>query len=157
MKIIIFLLPVTLLISGCAQVNTTQDDNEFRDKVAKEAEQKRKISEEMKRKAKKEEQEYIQKAKDTGCYDHALGVSKQLFSLALKYYGTNPSTVTETPELWAETATRACVDGYDAAKTNQPPALLDQYMYSIGLITNDPFQYRAISNSLYWGYGRAMR
>lgn len=103
------------------------------------------------------EKEYLNKANDTGCSSFALDHSKKLFSLALKYYGANPGSVTETPQMWAESATRACVSGYDAGKTNQPPALLDQYMYSIGSITNDPFHYRAISDSLYWGYKRAMR
>jgi len=157
MKNKVSIIAFACALSGCASSMNpiTNQDHAEESKVEKVKhkswqEQQREIDEQN-------EKEFLKKANDTGCYSYALNHSKVLFSLALKYYGTNPSAVTENPQMWAESATRACVSGYDAGETNQSPALLDQYMYSMGSITNDPFHYRAISDSLYWGYKRAMR
>lgn len=98
-----------------------------------------------------------QTAKDTGCSDYALTSSKSYYQMAMKYYGTNPSSVSETPEQWAAMAAQACVSGYEAGLSGQPQSIIDRHLYSIQDNFIDPFQYKAVAGAMYWGYGRSMR
>ncbi|WP_147196060.1 hypothetical protein [Pantoea sp. CCBC3-3-1] len=156
MKKLAFLVLYSAVISGCSSpphqsANSKQSQYEMdRAKAVK-------IENSMREQKIKADQELDLKAFNSGCAKHAIESSKQYFSMAKKYYGTNSSTVTETPQSWAMAATEACVSGYDAGVTNQPQSMLDRYLYSIRGVIDNPFQYKAIADSMYWGYGRSIR
>lgn len=157
MKSHLLLLLSIFLVSGCSSTENRKIDQTKKSSTSEPSHAKAEMEKRRLDAEKKEDEEYRKVSSEIGCQSYSLQHSKQLFSMALKYYGTNPSTVTISPELWAETANRACYSGYSAGKSGQSMAILEQYMFSAGQSVSSPFEYRAVSDALYWGYGRSMR
>lgn len=156
MKRAILILLSSAVLSACASTSSqtgSQKDSQYEIDRAKTV----KIENSMREQQIKADQEFDIKAIDSGCVKHAVEASKRYFSMAQQYYGTNPSTITESPQNWATLATQACVLGYEAGVSNQPQSMLDRHLYSIRGDFTNPFQYKAVVDSMYWGYGRSIR
>lgn len=151
----IFIMAISVAISSCAAPVTTEvkKTSHYELDRARTA----KIEKSMQESQRKSNDEYRAKAESSGCNAHALETSKRFFEMATKYYGTNPETITETPEDWASIATQSCVSGFEAGLSGQPQSLLDNHLFEIRYNFTNPFQYKAVAESMYWGYGRAKR
>lgn len=154
---IIFLSLLIISITGCSSEATRPLKGTGR--AEPESDRSKTLAIEAKMKAQEDanQKDYANKLRSTGCDAYSLKISKQMFSMAMKYYGTSSSSVSDTPEGWALIAQRACVSGYSAGESTQPQATLDSYLYSISNTMTDPFQFRAVSGAMYWGYGKAMK
>lgn len=156
MKRTAFLVLYAAFLSGCSSPSVQparHEKSQYEIDRAKTV----KIENSMREQKIKGDQEFDLKAFNSGCVKHAIEASKKYFSMAQKYYGTSHSMVTETPQSWSMVATQACVLGYDAGVSNQPQSMLENYLYSIRGEIDNPFQYKAIADSMYWGYGRSIR
>lgn len=156
MKKAVFLILFSVALAACSDSPYQTRANKS-PQYEKDRERSANIEKSMREQQIKADQEFDIKALDSGCVKHATEASKTYFKMAKQYYGTNPSAITESPQTWVGIATQACVLGYEAGVNNQPQSMLDRHLYSIrGNFTN-PFQYKAIVDSMYWGYGRSMR
>ncbi|MGD9424015.1 hypothetical protein ACLHDD_02300 [Pantoea sp. NSTU24] len=151
----IFIMAISFAISACATPVTKEvkKPSQYELDRARTA----KIEKSMQEIRRKANDEYTAKAESSGCNAHALEASKKFFEMALKYYGTNPESVTEKPEDWANIAAQSCVSGYEAGLSGQPQSLLDNNLFEIRYNFTNPFQYKAVAESMYWGYERARR
>lgn len=157
MKPIILMILSISALSACSSASNPIDNKATTSQYAADRERATKIEKSMQAEQTASDREFQVKAASTGCNKHALEASKMYFSMAKDYYGTSSSVITESPESWSGMAAQACVSGYDAGVTNQPKSLIDQHLYSIRFNFTNPFQYKAVADSMYWGYGRAMR
>ena len=156
MKRVIFIFLSSSILSACASTpsqTVSQKASQYEIDRARTV----KIENSMREQQIKADQEFDIKALDSGCVKHAIEASKTYFSMAQQYYGTNPAAITESPQSWATIATQACVLGYEAGVNNQPQSMLDRHLYSIKGDFTNPFQYKAVVDSMYWGYGRSIR
>jgi hypothetical protein len=151
----IFIMAISVAICSCAAPVTTEvkKPSQYELDRARTA----KIEKSMQQSQSKSNDEYKEKAKSSGCNSHALEASKAFFEMAKRYYGTNPEMITETPEDWANIAAQSCVSGFEAGLSGQPQSLLDNHLFEIRYNFTNPFQYKAVAESMYWGYGRAKR
>ena len=149
----IFIMAISVAISSCAAPVTTEmkKPSQYELDRARTA----KIEKSMQESQRKSNDEYRAKAESTGCNAHALQASKTFFEMAKRYYGTNPAMITETPKDWANIAAQSCVSGYEAGLSGQPQSLVDNHLFEIRYNFTNPFQYKAVAESMYWGYGRA--
>lgn len=157
MKPIILMLLSIYTLSACSSASNRSDSKVNTSQYAADRDRTAKIEKSMQEEQIKRNRIFQEKAASIGCNKHALEASKMYFSMAKDYYGTSSTVITESPESWSVIAAQACVSGYDAGVTNQPKSLIDQHLYSIRFNFTNPFQYKAVADSMYWGYGRSMR
>lgn len=157
MKNYLALLFIALSISGCSSGHNEIASNPHESQSQKEHLKKLDIEEKMRHQNEVDAASYRSTAKATGCGEQSINYSKQMFTMAEKYYGSSKNTRFVSPESWAIVAERACVSGYEAGRSGLPRSSLEEYLYGVSSTIDNPFEYQAVAASMYWGYGLTVK